>query len=77
MPGCLHGAHLTNDISDAFSDADATARDSDIDATHKIKTRFSCIQTRIPADVDVDADSGMTPPSRLPEPAKPLSGVEM
>jgi hypothetical protein len=32
----------------------------------------------IPADVDVgaDSDSGTTPPSRLPEPAKPLRGME-
>ena len=32
----------------------------------------------IPADVDVgaDSDSGTTPPIRLPEPAKPLRGVE-
>ncbi len=31
----------------------------------------------IPADADADADSesGTTPPSRLPEPAKPLRGV--
>jgi hypothetical protein len=31
----------------------------------------------IPADVDVgaDSDSGTTPPSRLPEPAKPLRGM--
>jgi hypothetical protein len=32
MPCCLHGAHSTNDASDAFSDADDTARDSDINA---------------------------------------------
>ena len=32
----------------------------------------------IPADADADADSesGTTPPSRLPGPAKPLRGVE-